>query len=1281
MQTLRPTEPDTYDAFGRSVALSGDNLFIGSTRDVDGGEVYPGKAYFFRFDGSSWNQVQVVSAPNSYTGDRFGSTVDIDGDYAVVGGVGEVSVYTLVGGSWQLRQSIAPTGVATGRVSVAIAGDYIVLGNDENGEKAPNAGKAWVYRLQDGIWEEVAALLPATAEGNPDAAEGNRFGYSLDIKGENAIIGAYNLGKGAAFIQRLLLAPKGVAVSDGNLEDRIQVTWADAGKNENNYNIYRRNAKGELDLIGTTPADIEVFDDFSAVAGGSFEYCVTSYNPEIEALAPLLGESNPTCDVGWRPTNGAISGQVSALGVLSAQAEPTSDEAEVKPSEESRALVATVPADGANVTFASLSMAAAPESAVDICLDPNPNQALLLDGVGGHVSVGYVERPAQMTVCGWIKTTVPGEGMQVLSWANDQTGDLVFWQVFGGTLFYGQVGTGNFSQLGSAVPVNNGQWVHACVVRDGDNASMYLNGEPSGSAAGFGFPLVTNTLTIGGFKNSTGVSGFFDGAIDEIQIWNSALDGAAIKDNMSTKLTGNEAGLIGYWPFDQGQGRVAPDLSSSVTHGKISDGGYWISGPSVGECTRSDNNGNYTVSGIRYGEKGTFTLTPKAPRRSFSPASKEITLSVESPIENQVDFVDNSQFGISGIVQFQGTECPVPDVEIAVDGEFKTKSASDGTYSTSVFPSDSPTDLRRVTPGLPNPQDPSDRTLFQPQRRDLFVDADTSGVDFASTKTRFLRGFYGGSCDVAGDLGTASVRLFTEDGCFDQTITVREAFELELPPQKYLVQAMPNAASAPPALLADMITFFDDLGAREVDLTLADDTLDFIYRPEVEVEIVGLDPPSQCTNLTADDRTLPLVPIIGRGELVPLTIRVSENYGSGSCPVDKGTVQIFDAIADSVESPRTLQIENGEVSYSTYGASPNVFSGAFVDGVDRSFQKPITAIASVEGRGSTSVTEWAIVEGLRVRTAEFVSATTDPFPIMILRDPPGSNSYAFMEKEAEVCTNLSQMQVTGGNAGFNLDTTIGLYTETGFSLGAHLTTEFGVGIILRSRTKAGRDNGTGGSFEICMSNSERWATSADATWVGEDLFMGVALNLVFARADELKVNTCNVAVSEKLAADLDPESAFETTYVYGGTHIKQSLIPALEELIAIAGDETLSGDPDGDGRDDSVSLTQALDNWRRQLAIEDSLATAALDGEVENISFSAGAEYGYTHKASEAIQSERSLHASTCHPRTRSDSPWLPVSPVSFGDVRRQLGMDLGEGLNEHRHAGGGLRAVRRRYG
>ncbi|NKN80587.1 hypothetical protein HF633_12520, partial [Weissella cibaria] len=147
-------------------------------------------------------------------------------------------------------------------------------------------------------------------------------------------------------------------------------------------------------------------------------------------------------------------------------------------------------------------------------------------------------------------------------------------------------------------------------------------------------------------------------------------------------------------------------------------------------CGTTDAEGNYTVAGLRYGSGTTFTVTPGLGARAFDPAFKKITLNANSPVQNEVDFTDVSAFTIAGTVQFAGTTCPVPDADVYLDGVFKGKTESDGTYSIAADIGGRIVEVRRGEAGDAHP--------FTPASATVTVEDDVFGVDFTDGKTRRL---------------------------------------------------------------------------------------------------------------------------------------------------------------------------------------------------------------------------------------------------------------------------------------------------------------------------------------------------------------------------------------------------------------------------------------------------------------------------------------------------------------------------------------------------------------
>lgn len=74
----------------------------------------------------------------------------------------------------------------------------------------------------------------------------------------------------------------------------------------------------------------------------------------------------------------------------------------------------------------------------------------------------------------------------------------------------------------------------------------------------------------GGFQ----VAQAFKGTIQDVRLWRTARSGEQIRTHMGRQLTGDEKGLIGYWPLDEDAGAEALDKTAHHNHGTIT-GGLW----------------------------------------------------------------------------------------------------------------------------------------------------------------------------------------------------------------------------------------------------------------------------------------------------------------------------------------------------------------------------------------------------------------------------------------------------------------------------------------------------------------------------------------------------------------------------------------------------------------------------------------------------------------------------------------------------------------------------------
>ena len=213
------------DQFGISVAISGDYVIVGAPGDDDGGSG-SGAAYAyercdstFAFCDQPWHEMGKLTAFDAVAGANFGRAVAVSGEYAVVGAYtddapgsddvggsntneGSAYVFKRSGDRWveidKLTASDAAEYDQFGR-SVAVSGDYIVVGAFGDDLTGEDEGAAYVFKRAGEDWVETGKLTAA------DAADGDNFGVSVGVDADVAIVGAFldnrgGVDQGAAYI-------------------------------------------------------------------------------------------------------------------------------------------------------------------------------------------------------------------------------------------------------------------------------------------------------------------------------------------------------------------------------------------------------------------------------------------------------------------------------------------------------------------------------------------------------------------------------------------------------------------------------------------------------------------------------------------------------------------------------------------------------------------------------------------------------------------------------------------------------------------------------------------------------------------------------------------------------------------------------------------------------------------------------------------------------------------------------------------------------------------------
>lgn len=204
------------DKYGSAVSISGNVAIVGAPYE-DGDDGDPkrnaGAAYIYKLDNGAWLERQKITAHDAHEDLNFGISVSVNKEVAIIGAIGRYSeaayIFRLVNGQW-VEMDKFPAIYNDDRFgsSVSICGDVAIVGApyEDGGDwnLLEKAGAVYIFHWQQESWE--MAQLTAS-----DAQALDEFGISVSISGNVAIVGARNsiveLGdsvpKGAAYIFQL----------------------------------------------------------------------------------------------------------------------------------------------------------------------------------------------------------------------------------------------------------------------------------------------------------------------------------------------------------------------------------------------------------------------------------------------------------------------------------------------------------------------------------------------------------------------------------------------------------------------------------------------------------------------------------------------------------------------------------------------------------------------------------------------------------------------------------------------------------------------------------------------------------------------------------------------------------------------------------------------------------------------------------------------------------------------------------------------------------------------
>ncbi len=194
------------------------------------------------------------------------------------------------------------------------------------------------------------------------------------------------------------------------------------------------------------------------------------------------------------------------------------------------------------------------------------NYSMNFDGVNDYINTGAylgdlisLSAPTSYTVSAWIKTTDIGGISKGVTGSASTSNGLNF-RIYNGEITFGVTNTAIATTTNAGV--NDGNWHHVVGTYNsqgdasGNTLYIYVDGLQKASNTGNRgiYPFNNYPLFIGARGQGTNASGYFNGSIDEVGIWNTVLTSTQISEiynatstNLTKDLTTVSGSNLIYW--------------------------------------------------------------------------------------------------------------------------------------------------------------------------------------------------------------------------------------------------------------------------------------------------------------------------------------------------------------------------------------------------------------------------------------------------------------------------------------------------------------------------------------------------------------------------------------------------------------------------------------------------------------------------------------------------------------------------------------------------------------
>jgi len=550
-------------------------------------------------------------------------------------------------------------------------------------------------------------------------------------------------------------------------------------------------------------------------------------------------------------------------------------------------------------------------------------------------------------------------------------------------------------------------------------------------------------------------------------------------------------------------------------------------------CSLTDQNGFFNIQQVYYYKGSEFMLQPSYKDHGFKISELSSYPGNKFRLENSsafggIIFVDTSTLLVHGkIIQAGLKKSCTLDLENIKVKMYRNKALVDEAFTNDssiyTFNIDSG-GVYSFVPELFNHK-------FTPDSISVAIFYDTTLITITDNTIHKLSGYVYGACKTY--FGQAKIKIYEgktdAESCIDTTISTNNLgyYEIFLPANKYTI-SVEDFISADITVENDVVLNY--FTSEEADLTKDSLQFNFVYRNEPRLELTGFNNMG-CGNYES-------IPIVKQDFTYPIQIKVYDMFGETTCPADTGSITIKDKTGYH-DIDTTFALQNGQALYLLKPGFPNLIAD---------YTKNITITASVEKENIT-VGKDILVEGAQPMENTFLT-TSPEIPLFILHDPPGDNSYSYLQKE-------SNSQIAIGNIQHETKSVDGFSNEwkvcptAVFSYEA-INWEFEVSAGWRRLRTVNVDLVKNKSTEtiIEMDHKQGYQTSSDpelTSSTGGDVYIGGALNLIYAETKGIKFNYNTCQVDGDWDIYIMPHS-LATDFIYSENHIRNYLVPEFDRL-------------------------------------------------------------------------------------------------------------------------------------